>query len=268
MLIAPVITVGTLSVLKESIKYHLNKLKELFPNLNLIPKQHYMVHFPSLIKRYGPPIRHWCMRFEAKHKMCKRIASKQNFANLPLSIAEGHQFSTSVDFMSDPAAHPMFANDLVITESRAVVGDDANYVKRKLLEIYEVDLTEVSSVHKSKHVRLRGITYICNETYIVAEAEGILPIFGLLRNIYTVNKSNVCFELQMHSTLCFDDTFKSYEVEVPLLAEALIIKRPEDCVDFTAYTVVQRHGRNFIPIKHSFEDLVALFTDHHNGLIF
>ena len=188
MLIAPVITVGTLSVLKDSIKYHLNKFKELFPNLNIIPKQHYMVHFPSLIKRYGPPIRHWCMRFEAKHKMCKRIASKQNFANLPLSIAEGHQFSTSVDFMSDPAAHPMFANDLVITESRAVVGDDANYVKRKLLEMYEVDLTEVSNVHKSKHVRLRGITYICNETYIAAEAEGILPIFGLLRNIYSQQK--------------------------------------------------------------------------------
>lgn len=87
ILIAPVITLGTLSVLKQCIKDHLRKFKELFPNLNIIPKQHYMVHFPSLIKRFGPAVRHWCIWFEAKHKTCKRIASKQNFANLPLSTA-------------------------------------------------------------------------------------------------------------------------------------------------------------------------------------
>lgn len=170
--------------------------------------------------------------------------------------------------MSDSLVHPMFANDLLVTESRPLFGDDADYVKNKLLEMYEVDVVEVLSVHKSKCITIHGIHYVCHVTYIAADTDGIVPIFGILRNIYTVNQSTVLFELQMHSTLCFDDTFKSYEIEVPLLAEALVIKRPEDCVDYTAYTTVKRHGRHFIPIKHTLEDLISLHTDQHNEFIF
>lgn len=49
--------------------------------------------FPFLSScRYGPLIRHWTMRFEAKHAYFKGLAqSLGNFINLPHSLAMRHQ---------------------------------------------------------------------------------------------------------------------------------------------------------------------------------
>ena len=42
--------------------------------------------------RYGPLVRHWTMRYEAKHAYFKRLAqSMGNFINLPYSLAMRHQ---------------------------------------------------------------------------------------------------------------------------------------------------------------------------------
>ena len=42
--------------------------------------------------RYGPLVRHWTMRFEAKHSYFKELAySMGNFINLPYSLAMRHQ---------------------------------------------------------------------------------------------------------------------------------------------------------------------------------
>ncbi len=42
--------------------------------------------------RYGPLVRHWTMRYEAKHAYFKSLAhTLGNFANLPLSLAIRHQ---------------------------------------------------------------------------------------------------------------------------------------------------------------------------------
>ena len=70
---------------------------------------HFMVHMPRLIirqvfsavhavlfskyySRFGPLVRHWTMRFEAKHSYFKQLArSMGNFINLPYSLAFRHQ---------------------------------------------------------------------------------------------------------------------------------------------------------------------------------
>lgn len=42
--------------------------------------------------RYGPLVRHWTMRYEAKHSYFKSLAqSMGNFINLPYSLAMRHQ---------------------------------------------------------------------------------------------------------------------------------------------------------------------------------
>ena len=42
--------------------------------------------------RYGPLVRHWTMRYEAKHSYFKRIAqSMGNFINISYSLAMRHQ---------------------------------------------------------------------------------------------------------------------------------------------------------------------------------
>ncbi|KAM3583191.1 uncharacterized protein V6R79_011079 [Siganus canaliculatus] len=79
ILFAPVIGLRTVSKLKTLIEQHLKHMKNLFPDNNITPKQHYLIHAPSQIKYLGPMIRHMCMRFESKHCFFKQWASKTKF---------------------------------------------------------------------------------------------------------------------------------------------------------------------------------------------
>lgn len=49
LLYSPIIKIESVQVLKQLIFEHLIKFKELFPDANITPKQHYMIHLPSMI---------------------------------------------------------------------------------------------------------------------------------------------------------------------------------------------------------------------------
>lgn len=49
ILFAPVVSVNTVLRLKKLIELHLKQFKRLFPDKNIIPKQHYMLHLPAQI---------------------------------------------------------------------------------------------------------------------------------------------------------------------------------------------------------------------------
>ena len=45
------------------------------------------------IRRYGPLVRHWTMRYEAKHNHLKKLAQNiGNFINIALTLASRHQY--------------------------------------------------------------------------------------------------------------------------------------------------------------------------------
>ena len=66
-----------------------------------MPEFHYMLHYPTQIRKLGP-LRHlWCMRFEGKHQYFKRIAHNLcNFKNVAYFLAKRHQFRLCWEFMS------------------------------------------------------------------------------------------------------------------------------------------------------------------------
>lgn len=69
--------------LENDIKDHHNLYVELFGN-TLKPKHHFVLHYPTSIKKCGPLKFLWCMRLEAEHKniknYCKNITSRMNLA--------------------------------------------------------------------------------------------------------------------------------------------------------------------------------------------
>ena len=54
----------------------------------------FVLHFVHLTPfRYGPLVKHWTMRFEAKHNHLKKLAQNiGNFINIPLTLASRHQY--------------------------------------------------------------------------------------------------------------------------------------------------------------------------------
>lgn len=77
--------------LEPLIEKFLSNMKSIL-NQGLKPKHHFLTHYPSLIRKMGPPIHSWMMRNEAKHKEFTNMAkSTNNFRNIPKTLAERHQ---------------------------------------------------------------------------------------------------------------------------------------------------------------------------------
>ena len=82
---------------------HHEDFARLYPDSNIIPKMHFMVHMPRLMMevnyhfnhnllqiyfyRFGPLVRHWTRRFEAKHSYFKQLANSMgNFINIYIPL--------------------------------------------------------------------------------------------------------------------------------------------------------------------------------------
>lgn len=68
---SPVLSEGMTVYLKHLITDHHWLFKQLFPEINLLPKRHFMIHYPCSIRHIGPILHTWCMRYEAKHNFYK-----------------------------------------------------------------------------------------------------------------------------------------------------------------------------------------------------
>ena len=87
---SPLLSKGIANFLKQLIAEHRRLFKHLYPNKRLIPKHHFMVHYPTCILEIGPLLHTWCMRYEAKHIYIffKRVNSSKNITK---TLAKKHQ---------------------------------------------------------------------------------------------------------------------------------------------------------------------------------
>ena len=60
--------------------------------LIILTKHRYFANVCMLVCRFGPMVRTWCMRYEAKHQYFKRLAGYMgNFTNVAYTLAKRHQ---------------------------------------------------------------------------------------------------------------------------------------------------------------------------------
>lgn len=75
--------------LRKAITDHHKTFLRLFPNECLTPKCHFLLHYPDIIKKMGPPKKNNCYMNEMKHKLLKRIAKNVNSRRfLPLTLGK------------------------------------------------------------------------------------------------------------------------------------------------------------------------------------
>ena len=89
--LAPSCSHDVVSILADLVEEKLTMFKSLYPERNIIPKQHYMVHYPSQILMYGPLVRSWCMGHESKLSFIKQASRRSNFKNVSKTTAHRHQ---------------------------------------------------------------------------------------------------------------------------------------------------------------------------------
>lgn len=92
LVVSHVHTEETICYLDSKISEHRHRFLQVFPQEKIIPKRHFLEHYPQLIRAYGPLVFLWTMRFEAKHSLFKRIVRHMHcFRNILLSMAVKHQ---------------------------------------------------------------------------------------------------------------------------------------------------------------------------------
>lgn len=238
---APKISAGQVSFLQVHIQEYLETRQYLFHSEKLKPKHHYLLHYPSLIMRFGPLIRLWTMRFESKHSYFKRCVRRtQNFKNVCKSLANNHQLLQSYmnsSFFFPPA--------LQVKNSSPY---HAELYSSKIGKAVEESLVTPDFI--STEVRFHGTLY--RKGYFLCLKNDESVEFGQLELILIKENKNVYFLVTPHSS--------SYMPEYGLhklgeSAKEMLCINADQCLDFYPLAAYSLLTMKVISLKHSVLDL-------------
>lgn len=267
---SPVISADTIGILRELIAQHLHQFKEKFPNVNIIPKQHYLIHFPNMIRQLGPLIRHSCFGFESAHNYFKEIARKQNFKNLPKSLAERCQLNECGNF-GDPdekgSSHPLFS-----TERNYGVLTLANESSKESFRSQLDTFGMLPGVHLEHLYRTTWVmwcgTKFCKNGVVACEVDEtfMLPVFGKIKEIWIISDF-IYFECVLLDTITFSEDYQAYYVKEAINEARHILCPHENLVDYNVFHIHKDHQKNmYISVKYHIKDLMAQHLKGSNPL--
>lgn len=91
ILMSPHLLINDVKRLEVLIAEHHELYMHLFKT-HLKPKHHHMIHYPGIIKKFGPLVYLWSMRYESKHRASKAYANSNCCKkNLTKTLAIKHQ---------------------------------------------------------------------------------------------------------------------------------------------------------------------------------
>lgn len=193
-------------------------LKEVFPDFHLLPKHHFLEHYPKLIRRFGPLIDFWTIRFEAKHSFCKRVVhDSHNFRNILLTLSTKHQLTLAyhLDLPS------LFRPDLEVGHTAVV---PPNALEHSMRQAVELKYGNICLVSLATHACLYGTKYSEGMFLSVGHTSG-LPDFGKLVKIVVVS-SKVSFIIEPYHAW-YMEHLRSYELVKKQSSELVIVELHE-----------------------------------------
>ena len=248
------ISTESVMYLKTAIKEHLSLFKNEY-GARLIPKQHYLVHLPSQVLKFGPLIRTWCMRHEGKHSFFKDLASNiKNFKNLPYSLAMKHQkveCANSIVFDEYTDTSPLFGREEHNGKVKVLVGAEATLVKDSIERFYNVEWSDENHLFQTNAVTITGTLYKPGKNTLLhfSNNEEGLPEFGRLIKIWQVLDLGTFFVMQPMETVAFDLDMNAVIIEESSLPQGNQISRHEDLPSYHVHHAYTLSGKLHVPLK-------------------
>lgn len=203
---SPSLTQEAVIYLKYIIEEHHSLFLELFPEKHLKPKHHFMLHYPGAIKKLGPLVHYWCMRFEAKHGFFKRLGHVTcNFRNICKTMAFRHQMLLCYNVLSDQ----MF-------QHQREVGPGFSVPLSSIEEFGQIShrfqhTPVLADVYIPSWVKWQGTHYRPGMTLIVSHSPDGEPHMGTIQKI-VVFESVIKFIVKNWDTIGFERHYFSYSV--------------------------------------------------------
>jgi len=205
---SPAITDNLCHFLGHLVEEHHCYFKKLFPDKQLLPKHHFLVHYVKCLQMSGPAVRYWSLRFEARHQIFKDMARTTNcFKNICKTLAKRFQRGLAFRLVSHTFSNCYEcgpANEVVLSEFTNVVCD----VVCRTTNLCQSDTVFVVSWVKVGHYILKP-----NIVAVHSINNGV-PEFGTVTDIVAVD-SKIYFVLNLLQTAHFDEHFHAYAVTHP-----------------------------------------------------
>ena len=203
---------NTIAYLEILIQEHHIKFRQLYPCKTIIPKMHYMVHYPSQILRYGPLIYSWTMRHEAKLSVIKHASSHGNFKNITYTVAKWSLHALCYHLNSD-SGHSFLSRH---TEISSVCPEIDLTNESKELRDYVSNIC-VLTIRNPTSLKF-GPLFLKKFVYVFLGSGEFYPNFGKLINLYTLAISETIsrhvIQLKRCETLYYDSHFNAYVISV------------------------------------------------------
>ena len=206
LMFSPVISSSGIQHLSQLIEEHLHQFKILFPEKNILPKQHYMIHVPNMIKKCGPIIRSSCFAFESAHCYFNQIAQKQNFKNIAQSLGKRYQLLDCVNF-GNTENHPLFHSEKKIGKLTALTNDKQMSLRLEMDKFGLLPGVHLSMAFSASWITLHGTKYSKGAVVaVMVTHDRHLPIFGVLENIFIISDFEY-FDVKLYVTSYFEHNF-------------------------------------------------------------
>lgn len=175
-----------------------------YSNQDLKPKFHFMLHYHTLLNKFGPLLSLWSMRFEAKHRISKISANtSSNRRNICKTLAIKHQLQLNYMFLKGT-----LNNEIEIGPSILINNIEVEEIKR-YMQIDTIDL-----LIKCPWISVKGTKYKPKTVLTLNIHENELPTFCIIDHIFLYNNKVVMFKCSELYTIIFDEHTFSYEVKV------------------------------------------------------
>lgn len=238
IIVSPVHTEESIAYLNFKISEHRVRLKEVFPDYNLLPKHHFLEHYPQLIRQFGPLRCLWTLRFEAKHSFFKRVVRyTKSFKNVLLSLAERHQFHMAQQILMYPNK-PLLEVSNVSTLSIDVL-------KEEIAQAIRLKHPTVDHVCLAKNITYNGFNYRTEMILAYGSLAGIPKFTEIIHML--VLKGKLFFIVRKLRAWHWEH-FRAFELQVSPNKDILLLG-PDELTDpypLVDYTV---GGMRLITLK-------------------
>lgn len=213
MCLAYTSTVDDAYFLSKLIETFLHNFKSLYPN-SMVPKFHYLMHFPEQIIYFGPLRQHWCMRFEAAHAWFKSSAKiLKNFKNMPKSLAYKHEAYKSVllaETLSGTSPHFLYKGHTIKPGNTVMLADIAN--ANLLINLLPGNIDpNLCPIMETSEVKVLGTIYKIGSIILQELGQNKLPKFGKVMKI-CIHERNIFLIFETLNTVEYSSKLNAYQL--------------------------------------------------------
>lgn len=241
IVLAPVIRDSTLFYFESVYAMFIELLKNLYPCKSITPKIHFLVHFPTIVRKNGPMRNFWAMNFERLNGSFRRPAHiMNNFRNPPFTLSKKQQFSSLEAILSrDFMAHR---------------SEICNVTQLKCSKYPSIDFEPYfcepgqSSVSVTNFARANGTDYKKGYFVVVDRDERGL-FFGKIDTILCENIDRPLLLLNLYNTKLFENHLYCYCVEQKYPTQTIVCDIV-NLLDYYPLDCFEKNGNSYIRLKH------------------